>query len=129
MTDPIHVEGLRDLQRAFAVADKAVSRELKVALRRAAEPVRADAERLAAGEIRRSRVDWSRMRTGVTRTLVYVAPKERGRSSRAFPARRRPNMRELLGAPMERAFARNVGEVEGRVEDALDTMAREWERV
>ena len=52
MTQPIRVEGLRELQRAFKAADKTLQKDLRSGLRAAAEPVRASAESLAALEDR-----------------------------------------------------------------------------
>ena len=55
------VNGLSDLQKAWAVADRETSRELRAALRDAAEPVRSDAQGLALHPIDNMTVGWSRM--------------------------------------------------------------------
>jgi hypothetical protein len=122
----VRVQGLRELSRAFAVADKTLSRELRDKLREAAEPVRSDAEALAVARIPRIGVPWSRMRVGVTRSAVYVAPRQRGaRGSR----RRRPNLADLLmERSMQPALDANVPRVKESVEDVLDTVGRVWER-
>ena len=74
----VRVEGLRELNRAFRVADKALATDLKDALEEAAVPVRRDAQSLAVQRIRRIGPTWSRMRVGTTGGVVYVAPVERG---------------------------------------------------
>lgn len=122
----VRVRGLRELDRAFKLADKAEQKELREALRDAGEPVRADAEQLARTNIPRIGPVWSEMRTGVTSKVVYVAPKARARSGN--PRRKRPNLAALLlGRSMEPALERNIGEVERRVGVALDTVGRIWE--
>lgn len=121
----IQVEGLRSLQRAFKAADKALSRELRTNLRKVAEPVRADAERLAVASIPRIGVPWSRMRIGVTLRAVYLAPRQRGTRLRQ---RRRPNLAELLlGRSMEPALEQNEPRVIAGFEELLGTVGREWE--
>lgn len=122
----IRVEGLAELQRAFARADKTLSRELRDRLRDAAEPVRADAEQLAETSISRIGLPWSRMRVGVTRHSVYVAPRKRG--ARRGPAKR-PNLAELLlGRAMLPALDTNQAQVLDKVDDLLAEVGREWER-
>jgi hypothetical protein len=127
-TDVIAVEGLKELTRAFRLADTTLSKELRVALRQAAEPVRADAESLAVQEIRKIGVPWSRMRVGVTQTAVYVAPRQRGRSTP--PQRRRPNLADLLlGRSMVPALEENHAEVLARMDQMLATVGHAWEAV
>lgn len=122
----LRVEGFRELQRAFALADKALAREMRDGLRDAAEPVRADAERLAVSTIPRIGLPWSRMRVGVTRTSVYVAPKQRG--TRSSEARRRPNLAGLLlGRSMVPALEQNEARVAAEVEQLLGAVGRAWE--
>lgn len=94
----LHVTGLRELNRAFASAGKDVRREVRDGLRKAAEPVRADATRLAVQEISHIGPRWSEMRVGVTSSFVYVAPKRRGTKN---AARKRRNLAPLL---MQRAM-------------------------
>jgi hypothetical protein len=123
-TRPVRVDGLRELSRAFAVADKTLSRELRKGLRDAAEPVRSDAQTLALGRIRNMTEGWSRMRVGVTRTTVYVAPRSRGAGGK----RSRRNLFDLMtGRSLEPALDANVNEVENRVDDVLATVGRAWE--
>ena len=121
----IVVEGLADLNRAFAVADRTLSKELRKGLRESAEPVRSDAQNLALGDIRNMTEAWSRMRVGVTRTTVYVAPRSRG--SRR-PGSRRRNLFELMaGRALEPALDSNVEDVTRRLDDVLGTVGRAWE--
>jgi hypothetical protein len=122
----IRIQGFRELSRAFAVADATLSREFRDALEEAAEPVRVDAEILAVDTIPRIGFAWSRMRVGVTRSSVYVAPRERGRRRRGT---RRPNLAGLLlGRAMEPALESNIPGVEKAVENVLNTVGRAWER-
>jgi hypothetical protein len=125
----LRVEGLRELRTAFAVAGNGMARDLDAALKSSAEPVKRSAEGLAVSRIRKmhvskSGVPWSRMRIGITRHTVYVAPvNRRGRY-------RRRNLFDLL---MERslvpALDENRGRVEQEVKDAVRDMGRAWERV
>lgn len=121
----IAVQGLREMQRAFRVADRSLQKELRHTLREVAEPVRADAERLALARIPRIGVPWSQMRVGVTTTSVYVASKRRGTR---LPQRRRPNLADLLlGRAMEPALHENLGVLVDGFNRLLDTVAEGWE--
>lgn len=128
----VRVTGLRDLQRAFARADKAVKEDLRDALMEAAQPVRMAAQHLAAAKIRNitEASPWSRMRVGVaTNAIVYVAPVERGIKSRGLGHRRRPNLAPLLmERALEPALEQNRSLVERRLEHMLDEVADVWER-
>lgn len=128
----IRVDGLRELQRAFAAADKVVAKDLRDSLREAAEPVRSDAERLAASEITNINEGdpWQGMRIGVTRTTVYVAPRRRGVKARGDQARRRPNLAGLLmDEALQPALDSNRNEIERRVDGVLERMEDVWERI
>lgn len=115
------VENLANLQRALAKADKGVRLGLRKGLREVAEPVRRDAEALAAGSIPRIGAKWPRMRVGVTRNLIYVAPRQRGTKEKS---RKRPNLAGLLlDRAMDPALERNKGRIEGDVEALLDKVA------
>ena len=129
MAGVIAVEGLRDLQRAFKLADVTVSKELRKTLRLVAAPVALDAERLAVDTIPRIGFPWSRMRVGVTQSSVYIAPRERGRASRNNRALRRPNLKGLLlDRAMEPALAQDTSLVVAGVEEMLASVGRQWER-
>ena len=114
------------MQRAFSRADKDLSKDLRSTLKDVVEPVREEAERLAGQKIRNmGEGPWAGMRVGVTRNLVYVAPKERGRRS----ALRRPNLAGLLmDRAMQPALDAHEGEIEREVGDALDDLFKRWER-
>lgn len=121
----VRIDGLRELSRAFAVADRRLSREFRKGLRSAAEPIRADAESLAVERISRIGLEWSRMRTGVSRTSVYVAPRKRGSKTGAG---KRRNLFDLLGfRSLEPALDRNIDDVSRRVDGVLETVGRAWE--
>lgn len=128
--DAVRVEGLRDLQRAFKLADKTLSLELRSTLREVAKPVQYDAERLAVDTIPRIGLPWSRMRIGVAQTSVYVAPKQRGVKTRGRDPRRRPNLFDLLlGRALEPALEQNQQQIVAGIEHMLGTVGRAWERV
>lgn len=126
----VNVRGLRELQRLMALTPKKAQLELKAELRKLAEPVRADAESLAASGIRRIGTKWSKMRVGVTRTLVYVAPRQRGVRTRGSDPRRRPKFADLM---LERSFdpalERNKALIESDVEALFDRLGNEWNRI
>lgn len=125
MADAVRVRGLRELNLAFAQADKTLIREKRDALRRVADPVASDAEHLALIDIDNIGIPWSRMRIGVTQRSVYVAPAHRATRS---PELRRPNLAPLLLDKMETALEHNAREVERELEDVLDQVGRVWER-
>lgn len=125
----VHVEGLRELERAFGAADKELRNDLRDALAESAAPVRADAQSLAgSGVIRnlRSGAPWTGMRTGVGRSIAYVVPLERGARSRF--SRRRPRFGDLLlERAMQPALERNLPKIEKRFGEMLDDVCRVWE--
>lgn len=119
--------GFTDMQRAFAIAERSLSKETKVALRDVAEPVRHDAELLAVTRIRKIGLPWSRMRIGVTKSAVYVAPKQR-RGKGSSRRRARPNLAGLLmDRSMLPSLNQNTGETERRFGRMLDAVGRDWE--
>lgn len=119
----VRVEGLRDLNRAFARLGASVKKEMVGELAAAAEPVRAAAARLANQGIRNMPLSprWSEMKVGVTQSLVYVAPKARRR--RGTP---RPNLAPLLmDKAMQPALDDNQAEVVARLELMIDRLGGE----
>jgi hypothetical protein len=94
----VHVRGLRDLERAFGAADRAVQRDLKDALEEAAAPVRSAAQLLAVRELRNIRDPWVRTRVGSARSVAYVVPVERGTRQRQL---QRPEFKDFL---LDRAY-------------------------
>lgn len=126
-SETIRLQGFRELQLAFKLADRALAKELRTTLREVVEPIRVDAENLAESRIPRIGLPWSRMRIGTTLTSVYLAPKQRGSRIRS---RRRPNLAELLlGRSMEPALDRHRQEVIAGVDAMLGSIAGKWEAV
>lgn len=121
------LQGYTDLQRAWAVADKETQRELRAALRDAAEPVRSDAQALTLHRIENMTIPFSRWKVGVTRRSVYVAP--RWRETRV-KSRKRSNLADLMAErAAQPALNRNIRRVETEVDQALATVGRKWEAV
>lgn len=92
MPATVIVANLPEIQRALAKTGPAVEEAMKEGLRDAAEPVAKLAENLSLAKIKRMRrsPQWAVTRIGVTRSAVYIAPKERGVKSRnPFDPRRR----------------------------------------
>jgi hypothetical protein len=120
---------MRELSAAFAQAGRDASAGLRGAEREAAEPVRRDAEQLAQTKIRRIGKDWWKMRVGVTRTLVYVAPRERGVKTRGADPRRRPAFADLLmGRAMQPALDQNETTVVDTFERLFDRVTADFNR-
>lgn len=129
MAVAVSIEGLAAMSRAFGRASKELQRELRRQIYAAAEPVRRDAERLAGQEISHmgDGAPWSQMRLGGGTRVTYVAPRQRGRSSRWDPSRRRPNLKDkLLDDAMIPALHQNIDEVGRAADRAVDDMARAW---
>lgn len=131
MADAVSITGLRELERAFRRTDRARAGDLKDALEEAAAPVRRDAQALAVSEISHVRPGdpWAGMRIGTGRSIVYVAPIERGAKSRGDERKRRPKFgTKLMDEAMEPALERNRTVVEARLDKMLDELAAVWER-
>lgn len=126
MAHAVKVKGLRELNRAFARADKTLKTEKDDALKKAAEPVRADAERLAVAHIRKVGLNWSRMRVGTTQRVVYVAP--RARSTRQVNRKRPKFGTKLMAEAMEPALEQNRANVIREMERFMDEIGRDWAR-
>lgn len=120
----LRVRGMRELQAALAQADRGTRLGVRRELRELGRPVQQDAQALALGRIpgmARS-PQWAGMRVGVTRTLVYVAPKQRGRRNRQQLLR--PNLAGLMmDRAMEPALERNEGKIERNFEEMIDRVA------
>ena len=127
----LRVDGLDDLVRAFNAADKVLKEDLRDALMEAAAPVRRDAQTLAPYAIRNlgAGQPWSKMRIGVAdRSVVYVAPVERGIKARGAYRYRRPTFKRNLLPPMEAALVGNRGRIIHRLDGLLADVKRVWER-
>lgn len=122
----VRIRGLRELNRAFRVADRSLRLRWRAEQRAIGEPIAQLAQSLAVEKIRRMPLsaDWAAMRVGVTTKVVYVAPRSRNRGGR-----KRPNLATLL---MERAMLpaleRRADDTERAVGRLLDRMADDWER-
>jgi hypothetical protein len=118
---PVVVTGLRELSAAYAKLARDTRLGWRKAERDIAEPVQRDAEALAQARITRIGRRWFKMRIGVTRSVVYVAPVQRGVKRKGDQWRRRPNLADLLmDKAMEPALERNEAKVERAVEALLD---------
>ena len=116
MAGAVSVRGLRELDRAFAEASKQIRREQRAELAKVAQPVKSAAEELAVSGIRNIGDRWSRMRVGVTSSLVYVAPKSRRQGGSP-----RPNLALLLlTKSLEPALDREQDVVVGGLERWID---------
>lgn len=133
MARAVRVEGLRELERAFGAADRELRNDFRDALEESAAPVRSDAQALAgSGVIRNLHAGdpWAGMRTGVGRSVAWVAPMERGAKGRGNQRRRRRRFADLLvDRAMEPALDLSVAKVEARFEQLMDEVFRVWERV
>jgi hypothetical protein len=127
--ETLRVEGLADLQRAFKAADRRLHLELRKELRDIARPVERGIEARAISEFSRIGDKWWNMRIGVTRNMVYVAPTQRSRFTRANPARyqRRKFAARLYGEMVAELRANEAGTVR-RMERLLAKVGRSWER-
>jgi hypothetical protein len=124
------VHGYSRLKVIAKKAGPEVQKDLDRRLLDLAEPIRADAEALAASGIRRIGPRWSQMRVGVTRRVVYVAPRQRGVKTRGPDPRRRPKFADLLERrAMEPALERNKDDLEQGTEDVLYGFASRWNRI
>ncbi len=120
----IRVRGLAELNRALKFADKETRLGIRKVERQVAEPVRVEAQELAARHISHIGTEWSRMRIGVTQKLVYVAPKQRRKKGTP-----RPNLAKLLmDKAMQPALDKHASEIEKNFEEALDQMANNFNR-
>jgi hypothetical protein len=127
----VGLRGYRELQAAFARADRESRLFVRGEFRQIAEPIRRDAETLAAAKIRRMErsPQWAKMRIGITRNLVYIAPRQRGVRSRGADPRRRPNLAPLLmERAMEPALERHAAGIERTLDRALDRIADHFDR-
>jgi hypothetical protein len=127
---PLAVEGLAQLNAALALAEREVRLGVRKELRDTVEPVRRTAETLTAGQIRNmpKSPKWSRMRTGVTRTSVYVAPRQRGLGRGDSPAKR-PNLAALIRTrAFDPAETQGAPLVRRNMEEMLDRVAAEFNR-
>ena len=130
-TTAIRVDGLDDLVRAFHAADRTLKEDLRDALLESASPVRRDAQVLAPAQIGNLSAGqpWARFRIGASgRSMVYVAPVERGVKARGNARLRRPRFKQRLLLPMEQALTVNRQKVINRLDGMLGEVKAVWER-
>ncbi len=126
----VHIKGLAQLERAFRVADATEAKLFRATLKEAAEPVRRLAEGKAVSRIRNLDGKWSQFRVGSRRSLVYLAPKQKGRASRANRALRRPNLKDLLlDRAMIPALDERREEIVHSVDEMLVVVGKRWGRI
>ena len=92
----IRLKGQKELERSFKQMRKEVLKSIRTDVRKLATPVQRDAQQRALDEIPNIGQAWSRLRLGVLVSGVYLAPRERGRRSRAIAELRRPNLVDLM---------------------------------
>lgn len=81
-------------------------------------------------EITRIGIPWSRMRVGITRHTIYVAPVQRGVKSKVRENLRRPSLKtKLLDEAMAPALVANSERVAQEFQDAVRDMGKAWARV
>jgi len=120
------VQGFRELQGLFANASKESRKQMDVLEREVAEPVRQTAQSYAVGGIPNIGYGWEQMRVGITRTLVYVAPKKRGVRGRGSPLAR-PKFATLMDErAMTPAAVRTQPILEQRTAALFAEVARRW---
>lgn len=124
MAGAVEVEGIAELQRAFARASKELSDHLQQQLVDAAQPVADTAKRFALGRIRNMprSPDWAEMRVGVARRQgdVYVVPFSRSRGG-GKAKRARPNLAGLLMTrSLEPALDDQRDEIVRKVDQLVD---------
>ena len=122
----LRVEGLANLQKHFAIIDKELAGDLRDGLRRAAEPVKTQAEQLTVARIGVGRVPWWQMRIGSTRAGVYMVPKQRNRNPN--PNRKRRSYRTTVLPRMLAALRANEGRVKAEAERAINGSIAKWGR-
>jgi len=130
MAEAVRVRGIRELERAFRLADKSEQKLLRQELKTAAVPVQRAAEGMALGRIRKMSPAWAAMRIGQKRSVVYIVPKQKGRRSRQNRNLRRPNLKTLLlDRAMIPALNSRKDDVVRGLEHMLASVGNQWERV
>lgn len=133
MATLIEIEGFPELAKALARTGPDVRRALNDGLKGLAEPIARDAETFAnqniSGLARRGASNWGAMRVGIARgfSLVYVAPRERGRTGRGDDPLRRPRFADLLiTEAMDPAVEANEAGVIAGAEKIVDDVTSGW---
>lgn len=121
--------GLAELNRALARTDRGIRRDVRKELRSVAAPVQRTAQQLLREEppvgIRNIGLDWSKMRVGITRDTVYVAPRKRGLKK---GAKKRPNLAPLMLERMEQALDQHSDQIESHLLEAVERIEANFSR-
>lgn len=128
---PVYVKGLAEVNYLLSKADKETRLGLRKAEREVARPISGDAERLTLQNIPRTRlgkVEWWEMRIGVTQTLIYVAPKQKGVRGKG-PRRRKEFANLMMARAMEPALRKNEHDIEARFDHVLEEVAHRFNEV
>jgi hypothetical protein len=120
MADALRVKGYREFLRAASQAEKESKKEVRAALREAAEPVRAEAASLFSTISQRSAAGY---RVRVRQRGVSVEQSLR-KTTGQHPEFGALQMRRALIPALER----KQGEIERRMEHAIDRIADHFER-
>lgn len=117
--EPIRVEGLTDLIKAFRAADAGLGREVRKTLLETGEVVKDAAQQKAGAGISNIGPRWSLMRLGMSGdALLYIVPASRNRGGSP-----RPNLAGLLlEKAMIPAAEENEELVRHEFENALDDL-------
>ncbi len=131
MAGAVIVTGLDDIQRKLAASGPAVNKAMSLGLRQGAEPVAKIAEVYSNTRISgmrrgnpRTRPAWAVTRIGVTRHLVYIVPKERGRRFRGQASPWRNLVPLMMTESFEPALEAGRPIVEERVLTLLGEVTR-----
>lgn len=118
------VRGVETLNRAFTQASSRMLKDLPRVLAATATPIELTAEALGTS-IGAGR-EWSQMRKGAGRTLVYVAPQQRGTR---VPSRKRPKFAlRLLRRAMVPALDANREQVGRSIDELVARIASQFNR-
>jgi len=123
---PTTIYGLREISAAYAKLERDTRAGMQQTLRDAATPVQRTAEQLGQARITRIGKNWWKMRVGITRSLVYVAPTQRAVRGADNPRKRKNLAKLLMDEAMEPALERNEREVEAHVEKFLERVAADF---
>ena len=123
----IIVDGLRELNETFKDAPKDVRLAYRKELRTVGLPVQQTAERLAVERIRKIGPHWSKMRVGITQTLVYVAPRQRGVKNRGDRGARPTLGTRLAEEVTNPALEQNKQRIEQDFDEMLDRLVTKWD--
>jgi hypothetical protein len=127
---PIYITGLREISGAYGKLERETRLGMRAKAREIAAPVQHTAEALAQAKITRIGRRWFKMRIGVTRTLIYVAPRQRGVKGRGPDPRRRGQQfaNLLMDKAMEPALEQNEAKIEHAVDELLDHVIADFNR-